>query len=90
MVVRYFDKDGKYHRLNLKTGQLVFIASEIGHSGEFVEFQLAEQRSYNKTVQDWTSTGKIELSVASEQGMTLYPKGSGTIEIGPAVFDSKN
>ena len=84
MVIRYFDKDGTHHRLNIKAGKLVFIASEIGCSGEFAEFRLVEQKSYNKTVGDWTTTGKLELSVASEQGMTLYPKGSGTIEIGPS------
>lgn len=89
MIVRYYDKDGKEHRLNFKSGQPVFIASEIGRSGEFAEFRLDERKSYNETVSDWTTTGKIELSVAPSQGITLYPKERHSIEIGPAVFDPK-
>jgi hypothetical protein len=89
MVVKYYDKGGKEHRLNFKPDQPVFIASEIGRSGKFAEFRLDERKSYNETVSDWTTTGKLELSVAPSQGIALYPKGGNTIEIGPAVFDPK-
>ena len=89
MIVRYYDKDGKQHSINFKPGQSVFIASEKGNTGEFVVFRLDERKSYNKTVSDWTTSGKIEISVAPEQGMTIRPKRSDTIEIGPSVFDPK-
>ena len=84
MVVRYFDKDGKEHRLNLKTNQPVFIASEIDKTGEFAEFRVEESIHYNESVMDWTTSGKITVGVASQSGMTLYPKSNGLIEIGPS------
>ena len=85
MVIRYFDKDGKEHRLNIKTNQPIFIASEIGNTGEYAEFRVDEATEYNKTLGGYSTAGKFNISVASNHGMTLYPVSPGGIRLGPSV-----
>lgn len=75
MIIRYFDKDGKQHSLNLKTSTPVFIASEI-EDGSFAEYRVEEQVHFSKEKNTWTTWGAVKLSVVSEHGMALAPAGS--------------
>lgn len=85
MVIRYFDKDGKEHRLNIKTNQPIFIASEIGNTGEYAEFRVDEATEYNKALGGYSTAGKFNISMASNHGMTLYPVSNGEIRLGPSI-----
>lgn len=85
MVIRYFDKDGKEHRLNFKSNQPVFIASEIGNTGEYAEFRMEEHKDFNKTVGTFTTTGSFDVHAASEKGMSLVPMGHNHLILGPSI-----
>lgn len=85
MVIRYFDKDGKEHRLNIKTNQPIFISSEIGNTGEHVEFRIDEHTEYNSKLGGYATCGKFNIRVASTKGMTLYPLGNGEITLGQSI-----
>lgn len=82
MVIRYFDKDGKEHRLNIKTNQPVFISSEIGNTGESVEFRIDEHTEFNHDLRKYTTCGKFNIRTASIQRMTILPIADGDIRIG--------
>lgn len=84
MVIRYFDKDGKEHRLNLKSGQPVFIASEIGNTGEYVEFRMEEHKGFNQTVGTFTTTGSFDVCAASDKGISIIPEGHNQLILGPS------
>ena len=84
MVIRYFDKDGKQHRLNLNTNQAIYIASEIGNTGEYAEFRVEEHKGFNQTVGTFTTTGGFDVRAASEKGMSLVPMGLHQFILGPS------
>lgn len=84
MVIRYFDKDGKEHRLKLKSDQPIFIASEIGNTGKYAEFGIEEHKGFNQTVDTYTTTGSFEVRAASGKGISLVPMGLHHIILGPS------
>lgn len=84
MVVRFFDKDGKEHRLNLKSGQPIWIASEIGNIGEYAEFRIDEHQGFNKAVGTYTTMGSFDVHAASEAGMIIRAVGLNQFLIGPS------
>lgn len=84
MVIRYFDKDGKEHRLKLKSDQPIFIASEIGNTGEYAEFRMEEHKGFNQTVGTFTTTGSFDVRAASGKGMSIIPEGYNQFILGPS------
>ena len=70
MIIRYFDKDGKEHRLKLN--RPVYICSEIGHTGTYAETKIEEQTRFNKQTEQYETSGCITVAPASE---AAYPFG---------------
>lgn len=70
MIIRYFDKDGKEHRLKLN--RPVYIGSEIGHTGTYAETKIEEHTRFNKQTEQYETSGCIMVAPASE---ATYPFG---------------
>ena len=84
MVIRYFDKDGKQHRLNLGKNQPIWIGSEIGNTGEYAEFRVDEHQGFKKALGTYTTMGTFDVHAASEAGMSISAVGLNQILIGPS------
>lgn len=84
MVIRYFDKDGKQHRINIKPNQAIFIASEIGNTGEYAEFRIDEHQGFVPAVGTFATTGSFDIHAASEKGMSIIPEGHNQFILGPS------
>lgn len=84
MIIRFYDKDGKEHRLNLKSDQPIWIGSEIGNTGEYAEFRIDEHHGFNNAVGTYTTMGSFDVHAASEAGMSISAVGLNQILIGPA------
>lgn len=83
MIVRYFDKDGKEHKLKLN--RPIFICSEVGGTGEYSEIKIEEQTRFNKRLEHETF-GCFRLSPASQAArpMGIVPSEYGNgLAIGP-------
>lgn len=83
MVIRYFDKDGKEHRMNFNSNKPIFISSEVGNTGKPVEFRIDEHLEYSKVLGSYATCGKFNIRVASaHQGMAVYPVSNSEIRLG--------
>lgn len=84
MIVRYFDKDGKEHKLKLN--RPIFICSEVGSTSDYSEIKIEEQTRFNKHLEQYETSGCFQLSPASQAArpMGIVPSeyGNGLV-IGP-------
>lgn len=83
MIIRYFDKNGKEHRMSLD--RPFYISSKHNVSGKTIEYKLEEIKEYNVDTQEYETCGKFNLSSASGQGISisLPMLGGNSLKIGP-------
>ena len=89
MIIRYTDKNGGEHRLNIDSNKRrpIFIASEIENTGEYTEYCVKEILKFcpgeNNKPSGFKPSGTIQISAASDKGMAIVANGSRTIKICP-------
>lgn len=71
MIIRFFDKDGKSHKLNLRNKAQLYIASEIGNTGQYSEIRLEEHTRFNKLTGQYETSGCFDISATSESATPL-------------------
>ena len=86
MIIRYLDKDGKEHKINLANKRPVFICSEIGNTGKFAEIRVEELTRFNKNTERYETSGCFHVSPVNPETRPLgiVPSDfSGELVIGP-------
>jgi hypothetical protein len=87
MFIRFFDKDGKEHRINVPKRRPVFICAEIGtNTGVYSEIRIEEALRFNKDNSSVETSGCFHIAPASKDACPLgfVPSDlSGEIAIGP-------
>ena len=71
MVIRYFDKDGKCHKMNLGKNAQLYIGVEVGNTNEIAEIKVEECQAYNKTTQTYGPNGSISIAPSSTAAVPL-------------------
>lgn len=71
MVIRYFDKDGKCHKMNLGKNAQLYIGVEVGNTDEVAEFKVEECHGYNKITQQYEPNGCVSVSPSSTAAVPL-------------------
>ena len=87
MKITYYDKDGKEHRMNIRSDQPIFIGTEIGNTGELVEFRIDEHANFNEKIHGYAPTGKFKIKSTYTnilQGISISPVSEKEILIGPS------
>ena len=86
MIIRYSDKDGKEHKINLTNKRPVFICSEIGNTGKTTEIRIEELLRFNKTSERYETSGCFHISPVTPESRPLgiVPSDfSGELIVGP-------
>ena len=65
MVIRYFDKDGKEHKLNIKSESPVWICSKVESTGDWTEVRVQEHKKFNSETEQYETCGQFEMIAAN-------------------------
>lgn len=65
MVIRYFDKDGKEHKLNIKSDYAVWICSKVENTGDWTEVRVQERKKFNCETKEYETCGQFDIAAAN-------------------------
>jgi hypothetical protein len=71
MIIKFFDKDGKCHKMNLGKNAQLYIGVNVGDTDEIAEIKVEECHIYNKAAQRYESNGCMSVSPSSAAAVPL-------------------